>query len=1323
MRGIILISNIMSPEVNQEQKEASNDSKKVNIVQLREKFIKDYVSTRTEDDFVKFYNKVITSENIIPDNIKSDLERFKASPWKEEYSQIKVKELDYFVFLRHVLEMWWTSLSSLRRSTVETFNNLFVIWDKSKLEKEVSDLSPKELNELLTSEVLQKRFLKKIYKNNIPNRKSIENVLGSIWNLDFNSLKQEQKSALVHYLETWEQTQWLLDIIKMFSVDQKKALVERFVPVLSLKDCIDYWIITESEADKHVLDESMKILEKSGKHLSDSEKIEFEKNLKLVNKNSVFIPTASFLHSWIPNLDNILNRIIDENKLVNISKDNTKAREEMKEEEVNNAPKNRQEFIDSIKRDYPNFKWIEIFWDWIVFCWTLKDADWFERKIYVEIKNIKDDWVEVIERTSAWWIMKEWQATAQKISFINLSNIFSYFNHDKWKWEFRTSIDIKKDVEAWKIKESVNNEQIKSLEDLKMAIDAIDEKWKWNNVEEWMVFEFKGNDAEKVSIAKIKRINKAEKTLEIVSIWTVVMSFQEFFNSFKEQDCKRLTNINWFDSVITSLQKHSETEKWFKDIIWKDWKIMPKNQENNPKFEWINFFVNKDKKALKIDKFHSNSVDVIIWEWKETTVKWKDNKDIKKRSLEKGKKTSMSLEIFYAYIAKHKLDPFVDNESTPPHVEVNKNAPSQGFSVWKFFFSMQNIITIWAWAKSFVSNIKDSLKETNDLQAAQFAMSMWRFLPDSMKQDLVNKQEWIQKKKMNEKIDMLSWMNLDLALNYVEKILSTTNAYQHEIEAVLMFVLKKHWCLYPKNLYKYKWNFTWYKKLWWHIWDKMFVAYHKKCQDSKTQPTEEGLITDLLVQQSIASTPYYPKRRTTIVWEFAWSHSSWRNDWVDGWEKESKTFATFDWRKNLALGKFKEWRHMFAIWALKAMYDKWWSVEDRNLLPFLILMTWMSKSWHQDTAWSLKWIAIKHQVPALFFVADPEKVDMYEKAVLSFAKTIWDWCYKELSDILASKVNTPIRKAKTEQEILGDLEKFWTKYSAQLCPKIWATDFQNFIDDKEKPEVKAYNWIAWVVASQNEQFTKDNFDNWVYDNWNALMPITWWKTYVWNLLWGLTWWSSKEHIEKIWKNFIKYIEGIKKYEHPSKDPEKTREAKKKIFVELNKNVALYFVSHYNKNVKFKDIYKELAKQWFWLPTDDNNNDYSSSDIDSWKLDKMFESAFYNFEAGRATIQTKTIEETKQETVLKIKDIMDSPFNKNSLDIANLTNAKYLLNATINRAKNIPIAEQTKEISKTIKEAQNILKKWTVKEINKMNDKLSGLIEDYEEEENAYDEAA
>jgi Flp pilus assembly protein TadG len=89
---------------------------------------------------------------------------------------------------------------------------------------------------------------------------------------------------------------------------------------------------------------------------------------------------------------------------------------------------------------------------------------------------------------------------------------------------------------------------------------------------------------------------------------------------------------------------------------------------------------------------------------------------------------------------------------------------------------------------------------------------------------------------------------------------------------------------------------------------------------------------------------------------------------------------------------------------------------------------------------------------------------------------------------------------------------------------------------------------------------------------------------------------------------------------------------------------------------------------------------------------MFESAFYNFEAGRATIQTKTIEETKQETVLKIKDIMDSPFNKNSLDIANLTNAKYLLNATINRAKNIPIAEQTKEISKTIKEAQNILKK-------------------------------
>ena len=57
---------------------------------------------------------------------------------------------------------------------------------------------------------------------------------------------------------------------------------------------------------------------------------------------------------------------------------------------------------------------------------------------------------------------------------------------------------------------------------------------------------------------------------------------------------------------------------------------------------------------------------------------------------------------------------------------------------------------------------------------------------------------------MGEKITQLEGKIEAEAMEYVLKILKTRNAYPHEIEACMMYVIKKNGTLYPGILYPYK---------------------------------------------------------------------------------------------------------------------------------------------------------------------------------------------------------------------------------------------------------------------------------------------------------------------------------------------------------------------------------------------------------------------------------------------------------------------------------------------------------------------------------------
>ena len=1255
------------------EQQDQNNVQKAASAELKEKFCNDYVSTKKDDEFMNLYDALINNEWILTDRIAADLERFKAAPWRWWYSNLNIKDISYYNLLRSVLEQWGAAIPVLRDTAFKTLDDFYDFSDKDRVEQEIKRMKKSDIVNMLNSEIVQRSFLKRaLWNNAVIAKKDIAKVLSNIPNLNFASLTQVQKSSLINYLENWDHTPGLLSIIKQFPLQQKIALLERFVPVMSLRELIDYWLVTIYEADDYIKNESYRILQSANKQIDDSKKQQFEENLKmLVDKNTILLPISQYLNRPIPNINQIIDKIIDDNKLINIEKDNSEA---IAKAELENAINWKSDFITKIKSDYRAFKGIKNFWDETFFFWTRKNSEtWDNEVVTLEIVEITDNGVKIKERTAANWILKDWFIETQTITHPNLHNIFSNFSH-YWSWEIKSKIDVKKDLERWKVLESVDLKHINSTEELNQAINEVDDKWKKFKIEKWMVFEFWDSDDAQLWIWKIWNIDPINKTLEVISDNTTVpMDFQVFYESFKHEKWKRVANITNFDSVVSNLQQHPNTEKKFKELVFKKWRFVPKNQETNDNHKWIHYFVWKDNKALKIVSINANSVDVLLGEWEEKDV---DKKT--KRSLNKAKKASMPLEVFFWYISKHKLEPFVNNDEIEPQVNTNTNAPEKSWSWSKFFFWMQNYLTIIWWIKSFIKSIEDSLKENSELQSAEFALKLWKLLPDSMKQSLVNKQEWIQKKKMWEKVDMLSWMNLDLALKYVEKILKTKNAYEHENEACIIFLLKKHWCLYPKNLLKYKWSYAWYEKLGWKVWDKMFTEYHKECIISNEPPTEEWLITKLLIQQSIMDTSYYPKRRTTIVWDFAQAYWSWRSDGITAWENEAKTLTTFAWRKNLAVWKFKEWRHMFAIWAMMKMYEKWGWAEDRNLLPFIIMITWMSKWWHQETCGKIKWLAFTHQIPALFCVWNPESTDTYEKAVIAFAKEIWTDCYDELGKIIKMR-NTD------EAKMIEKMLEFWKKWWSKLTPKLTTTDFSVFLESSNNADIKAYNWIGWVIAWKN-QFSEDNYDNWVYDVWNWLMPLTWWKTYITNLIHKSSSNHNSEYMEKVSKNFLEYIEWIRKYSHPDGD-EKTKEGQKKIFLELNKHIASAYANNYNKSTKYKDIYKELANKWFWLPTDDNY-DYTISDVESGKLDKAFERAFNNFMNKEPTIPVRSLNQVKWDTVLKISEIMKTPFDPyNNSETKSLKTTRAELNDLINSAKKIATNKQSIELKRAIKKAQ------------------------------------
>lgn len=1318
------------------QKEATTKPS-TNIEDLKAKFLKGFFQCSNEDELRDIFNLTKDNrDNIVPQSIKDNLIKFKSYPENnKDFQEIDIQELSKYDMIRELMIYWWEKLESSRKHLAELFNKLYVIkWDskKNSILKEIEKLNQSDIEKCIRSETKRDEIISKIYNKSKPEKKDVVKALKSIEWLDYETLSPELKSSLDWFVKTWYETKELVELFKKnFTQEQKIALIKNYLWPTSLFRLKELWIVDKNQIESIINTKAREILKKFltedeiNKKLSDF-------NNYVIPKNIILTPEEIFAIPWNQGAA-VVDKLFEEDVLANFFKE---ARKQAKQEETKEAAMTEEEFRDNLRHKQRYIEGLEKMQKWDVIQCIIKNKDSdnvLPSYIYIKIEEIKEDWVIIKDIWHTSW----WDKICENIDILptseySFSNMIYFFEKvDGWKIYSKADFEEKKKSNV--IAQLPNeNVEIKTIESLKKLIDNEDSKWINHKLEVWTVFEFtsqqkdnNGNPVKNgiVSIASITKIGKDSITIR--SQWETTFSFNDFYHAFKNQESTRVANIPKKEGVLKALQWNSKV-KWFGDLEWdKDIKkIIYTPQKDNKDFPNVDHFINKKWDCLKIVKSDDGWFDVLMWEFTEKQID--DPKDKKKkkklRDFTAKSKARMTPEIFYAYITKNWLNPYVDKDAIIAQESINKKWMEQKTSYSQAFFKLHNFASLLAGWKQFVDHIKNTLKATNDLQAAEFALTLGKILPKWMQSEFQAKVDWVNRGKMNDKIKELENLGPAKAMDYIVKRLKIKNLPRYELEWLLIYVVKRNWCLYPTWLSKNAWSYFWFKKLAWipQETDITKTEIYRKYANARTRDWL-AIVEEDMIETMISDLARDNIFRSSFSWEFVWEYKKWMNDSKEWWVKECREkYTTIDWKIDFTINwRLKAWRIFNAIWAVEWILEKWWTAYQMNYAPFVFLASWVLRT--LDGKWAgdhLKSLWIKHREPMLLFCANPAKMDIFDKIFMDFANEEWGDLAKEAKSIMDARKSWVL-----QEDIVQKCIDFWAKNWDKLVTKFNATDPEMMIRAKEKEwEYKEYiSHINWFLA--DTQCTKDHKDNDLCDK-DRINFMSSWALFLSNNL--KMSWSSRSFRdatqEKVFDSLIEWLDDIKKIEG-------NKEKQKKIYRYYNIEIIKWLAKNNQALLPHEKL--ERTAWWskltnrLWLPSEDMSDlvIHNLSWLDSWEFNTLIDTSFNKFIWTNITDKKNDIEDKRRGVKLSVNDILNKkPEEKPKINISgerkklekNIGVAEVLL--TSNRG-----LENESEIEESIKKAKENLKsnniQWLVGsnfELDKIIEEMSELIRDDDE---------
>lgn len=1180
---------------------------------LRSKFLEDFIKAKDSDSFCEFYNKISWIRNWqIPENVREDMKKFRdANENKETYSELQDDVISWFNLYElqnETIRLWWYELESKRKTLETIIRDHYEIPDVIALNKWIEELSWKKMDSAITNSSDMEKFLKSIYKNTLPNKKGSFDLMDSLSKLDNNGLNDRQLLAIESIRESWQDPEHVFAqmISAQFNIEQKKAIIRRYIPTISLQKLEELKISDPAKSDviiRHYLSESLKKTWLSEQEIKDR----IEELLVNIDKNSIILPSLSAI-SWSvrgQDLENAINKVIVDDwlesafkRVRDIQEKNDSGLRSMDEKQFRQFLGNSDSWID-IKNIASIKPWDVLHW---IILQEWQNDDWSQLKshLFIQIENITDDWVVIKEITHpSWrWVINDTTSVKNKtLSFSDFIHILRTLDSSSELLDKATFELKKKNLE---IAELATAKTIKSKIELANLLDLEDPEWKAHKLTAWTVFKFeqpsdeKKKSADAICVAMITKID--DTTVTIRSNREEVMTLSEFYSSFALNKSKRIAKFGNNKELLETFKQEWKL-KWFKDLEWSDDKksLIFWPQKENKDFPKVEYFVWKKWESIRLESVSGDVFTISEWEF--------DEKSDPPKYKQKTRWFKVTPEFLYVLINKKDLNPYVDTRHVKAMEAKGPNSMGQEHSVMQSLFSMQSVASLLAWWKQFVDNIKHSLKSNTDLQAAEFALMLWKTLPGWMQSEFQARVDWANSKKMKDKIAELENLWPWAVNEYIVKRLKIKNLPRYEIEALLIFIMKKHWCLYPNGLKEFAWSYFWFKRLLNlpQNYDVRNHALYKKMSSEKAkanQPiVEEDMLEEIIVELTKNKT-----MRSSFTWEFLWAYKEWMKWQKEGWLTECKDkYATMWWKIDFAVNKrLKNWRYMQALWAIEWILDKWWSAYETNYVPFLFLASWVMRTLDPVQAWGyMKWLWIKWAEPMLLFWSDTAKMDIFDRLLIKYSEEHSKKAWDAIKEIFKARKSW----SKTQAEIIEDCEKFWKAYWSDIVWKFNTTDPEVVLKAQEEWwDYKAYISHSKVYLS-NVQYKDDHLNNELILPWRELFML-WWNEYLRANLWSL--WANRQLSEKkkkaVFDALIKGIDSVKKISNKAEQL--------KTYKYYNKEILIWLLE--NSNVSRNQMensawWSELLKR-IWIPSDDMKHSVVKNIewLSSWQYDNYIE---------------------------------------------------------------------------------------------------------------------
>jgi len=1173
--------------------------------------------------------------------LKNAINDFIANNSLEELNGFDISKIT-IADLKRKFSNYFFQINNSRNLLNAKIRNEFIVSDAdmTHINQLIIWLSKSDLDLYLSSKIKLKKFVN--WNWNYVNKKTdlslfnlssqeINSRLSRVSEIDL----EEVKYILVNISEWRIVDSEIRDLFStnFFTASEKKQFVLDFIPTASLYQLVEIWYCSLEESERYKKEVILRALDNKDSIFFNSLSQELkDKIISSVNPSDVIIDVKTLTLN-----DEIISKIWKEVGFKNMENEVRNQSIELNSQERDAWPQTFELLKAKLEKNSKNWKikdiekfskdnFVEI---------IIKDEKWNTKNSFLKVKDFDDDkktlkffeiWANDIINFSSTsekemdfkdfllisWKekismvfhreqdlkdkVKSWKLSTMELFSYNQNDLNNTDNKKLYTDKFISSKqkeldELRKLQEEWKLtnadrsrmnslenivnSRNVSDEELLdflNFETLLSKLDDIDSDWKWLNLWKWIMLKAKDGWIHEI-------LWVSDWMISVKTQWQIVeFTYDEFYETFKKFETKRIKKINDFSEILESFQKAWKNSwDWF---TFSDWKISRKEESKKKSDKQVEYLVSdKEDDIIKIHKISWDKITVSFWERKQKWKLDKKDKNYKEKSDEDilfikwAKEFTYSLSEFKTQILDDKKYEFKPSWETWKTLENDEANSENRFKSWFLtkFFDRASIADLLSWWKMLLSSIEDTLKRWNDLKAARFALSVGWFLPEELRAELQIKVEREEAESMDKALDWLSKVDSWIAVKRIKWWLENKDTPEYKKEAWLMFMLSKYGHLTAKwDLYNFRWKYLWYEAFWWKVWDEFFLEKKKECLDWWITFSEEYLMHMLLKKQCSWQWYNWIKRRSRLHKEFEWK-------WGGGIKDELEKGHSDATKKRKASDMVKWWMDEAswwttsnAIWWFKKAIERWWSIEDMSEWFFCLLYSGACYDLDQKTYLNIRdlWGSGMPILMTKFFSTVPE-MNMFNDTILELSKEIWKAYGDKFPDISKEAqelYNDAKNKKWSEKDRLNKTQKFWKNYGKPLSRSLnmlntsdWTyskTDKIIFLKKDENPVLwKMYKTIRDVSAE--------------------------WGTFKADYMWDACWaeWLSWLDVHRV---VIKYL--AKDNAWGFKDKDVWPIMWKKISEDLKSTNSKVFSDNKNEDLKFKKRYllQTLREVVWWI---------------------------------------------------------------------------------------------------------------------------------------------